>query len=196
MDICSALLLGSLCCVMLWDLLVPWWVNILWGLSSHIDLNIHCLTSVLGLRFPNSKNIFCPPHHQDDFPAVFQSWVGLDTILYALKILGVLQVLRALPPFHQENVLYNFLYVLEDFVKIRCMTDQKLQKDRMFSNRVPVTEIRRPAAILKCSPLPPPKLRHSLWTEPLDGQLALSWCTYLKSMSRTFLLGWSGQVIF
>ena len=131
MDICSALLLGSLCCVMLWDLLVTWWVNILWGQSSHIDLNIHCLTSVLGLRFPNSKNIFCPPHHQDDFPAVFQSWVGLDTILYALKILGVLQVLRALPPFHQENVLYNFLYVLEDFVKIRCMTDQKLQKDRM-----------------------------------------------------------------
>ena len=52
------------------------------------DLNIHCLTSVLGLRFPNSKNIFCPPHHQDDFPTVFQSWVGLDTILYAFKILG------------------------------------------------------------------------------------------------------------
>ena len=73
-------------------------MHILCEQSSHIDLNIHCLTSVLGLRFPNSKNIFCPP-------TVFQSWVGLDTILYALKILGVLQVLRALPPFHQENVI-------------------------------------------------------------------------------------------
>ena len=30
---------------------------------------------------------------------------SLDTILYALKILGVLQVLRALTPFHQENVI-------------------------------------------------------------------------------------------
>ena len=54
------------------------------------------------------------------------------------------------------------------------MTDQKLQKDGMLSNRVPLTEIRRPAAILKCSPLPPPTLRHSLTPEPLDGQLAQS----------------------
>ena len=69
------------------------------------DLNIHCLTSVLGLRFPNSKNIFCPPHEQDDFSNVFKSYVGLYTILYALKILRVLQVLRALTPFHQENVI-------------------------------------------------------------------------------------------
>ena len=69
------------------------------------DLNIHCLTSVLGLRFPNSKNIFCPPHHQDDFPTVFQSWVGLDTILYALNFLCVLQILRASTPFHLENII-------------------------------------------------------------------------------------------
>ena len=55
--------------------------------------------------FSKQQEYFCPPHHQDDFPTVFQSWVGLDTILYALKILGVLQVLRALLPFHQENVI-------------------------------------------------------------------------------------------
>ena len=80
-------------------------MNILLGQSSHIDLNIHCLTSVLVLRFPNSNNIFCPPHEQDDFSTVFKSRVGLDTILYALKTLGVLQALRALTPFNQENVI-------------------------------------------------------------------------------------------
>ena len=86
-------------------------MNKLWGQSSHIDLNIHCLTSVLGLRFPNSKNIFCPSYEQDDLSTVFKSWVGLDIILHALKILGVLQVLRALPPFHQENVTVKlFVY--------------------------------------------------------------------------------------
>ena len=51
------------------------------------------------------QEYFWLPHQQDDFSTVFQSWVGLDTILYALKILVVLQVLRALPPFHQENVI-------------------------------------------------------------------------------------------
>ena len=60
---------------------------------------------MLGLRFPNSKNIFCPSYEQDDLSTVFKSWVGLDIILHALKILGVLQVLRALTPFHQENVI-------------------------------------------------------------------------------------------
>ena len=88
--------------------------------------------------------------------------------------------------------LYNFLYVLEDFVKIRCMTDQKLQKDRMLSNRVPLTEIRRPAAILKCSPLPPPTLRHSLRPDPLDGQLDQSWWNYLSQCQQLF--GWDKVV--
>ena len=143
-------------------------------MADLLSLTVLFIWKLCCLRFPSSNNIFCLPHRQDDFSSVCQSSVGLDTILYALKILGVLQVLRALPPFHQENVLYNFLYVLEDFVKIRCMTDQKLQKDRMLSNMIPSTEIRHPAGILKCSPLPPPKLRHSLRPEPLDGQLAQS----------------------
>ena len=39
--------------------------------------------------------------------------------------------------FTRKMSLCNFFYTLEDFVKIRCMTDQKLQKDRMLSNRVP-----------------------------------------------------------
>ena len=61
--------------------------------------------------FSKQQEHFCPPHHQDDFPTVFQSWVGLDTILCGLKILGVLLVLRALPPFYQENVIVKlFVY--------------------------------------------------------------------------------------
>ena len=99
------------------------WMNVLCGQSSHIDSQ-HSLLYFSGwligsqlsvaflfiwkpccLCFPNSKNIFCLPHEQDDFSTVFKSWVGWDTILYALKILGVLQVLRALTPFHQENVI-------------------------------------------------------------------------------------------
>ena len=63
------------------------------------------------LSFPNSKDICCLPHQHDNLFTVCQSLVGLDTILYALKILGVLQVLRALPPFHQENVTVKlFVY--------------------------------------------------------------------------------------
>ena len=47
MNISSALLLGSLCRVMLGDLMVKW-VNILCGQSSQIEPNIHCSTSVVG----------------------------------------------------------------------------------------------------------------------------------------------------
>ena len=57
---------------------------------SLLNFSIQCLASV----FQTARIFF-----------VFQSWVGLDTILYALKILGVLQVIRALPPFYQENVI-------------------------------------------------------------------------------------------
>ena len=35
--------------------------------------------------FSKQQEYFCLPHQQDDFSTVFQSWVGLDTILYALK---------------------------------------------------------------------------------------------------------------
>ena len=94
-------------------------------------------------------------------------WFGYHPICFC-KSLGLCHL------FTRKMSLNNFLYILEDFVKIRCMTDQKLQKDRMLSNRVPLTEIRRPAAILKHFPLPPPTLRHSLTPEPLDGQLAQS----------------------
>ena len=87
MDVCSALLLGSLFRVMLWDLIITW-VNISGGQSSHIGLNVHCLTI---------------------FSIVYQSWVGLDTILYALNILCVLQILRALSPF-QFKTLFNNLF--------------------------------------------------------------------------------------
>ena len=77
MDILSALLLGSLYCVVLWDLMVTWWVNIFWGQSSHIDLNIHCWTSAYSAWPPFSKQ-------QEYFlSALWARWS-----FYCLEILG------------------------------------------------------------------------------------------------------------
>ena len=59
--------------------------------------------------FPNSENICCLPHQQENFSIVCQSWVGFHTILYALNILCVLQILRALTPFHRENVIVQLI---------------------------------------------------------------------------------------
>ena len=83
---------------------------------------------MLGLRFPNSKNIFCPPYEQVDLSTVLKSWVGLDIILYALKILGVLQVLRALPPFHQENVIVKLFVYTGGLCQNRMRDGQKTSK--------------------------------------------------------------------
>ena len=68
---------------------------------------------------------------------------------------------------------YNILKALEEFVKIWCMMDQKLQKDQMLSNRVPQRDTSSGRHI-ELLPSPSPKLRHSLRPEPLDGQLAQS----------------------
>ena len=76
------------------------------------------------------------------------------------------------------------------------MTDQKLQKDRMLSNRVPLTEIRRPAAILKCSPLPPPHIAAFTYTGTARWPTGSELMELSKSMSRAFWLGQGGPVIF
>ena len=70
------------------------------------------------------------------------------------------------------------------------MTDQKLQKDRMLSNRVPLTEIRRPAAILKCSPLfPPPHVAAFTWNRAARWPTGSELMELSKSMSGAFWLG-------
>ena len=65
------------------------------------DIRVHLVT-LLPLFSKQQEYL---PHQHDDLSTLFQSWVGLDPILYALNFLCVLQILRASTPFHQENII-------------------------------------------------------------------------------------------
>ena len=120
MDIWSALLLESLCRVMLWDLMATW-VNVLCGQSSHIDSQ-HSLPYFSGWPIC-SQWLSCSSGNL--VASLFQTakifvFCLISTILfllsvnpglvwipsYALSILFMfLQILRALTPFHQRTVI-------------------------------------------------------------------------------------------
>ena len=171
MNISSVLLLESaLCCLMLGDQMVTW-ANILCGQSWHIELNIHCLTSVVR-AFALSDFLV----HLETLLLLFSkqqeyllSASSARWFVYCLSILGWFGYHPLCSQFslcfanhtgfnsfsprkyhfitfwrHWRSLSKYDAWWIKNFKKIKCSPTGSPR------------EIRRPAAILNCSPLPPP----------------------------------------
>ena len=201
MDIWSALLLESLCRVMLLDLMVTW-VNVLCGQSSHIDsqhsllyfsgwpicsqwlscssgnlvaslfqtarIFVVCLIStIIFLLSVNPWLVWIPSYIRSQYFLCFCKSKGL-WLLFTRKML-----------FH------NFLSIL---VKKWCMTDQKLQNNRMSPWQRHV--VRPPYWSA------PPHIAAFTYTGTARWPTGSELMELSKSMSRAFWLGQGGPVIF
>ena len=162
------------------------WVNILCGQSSQIEPNIHCSTSVVGafalsdfLVHLETLVLLFPKQQEYLLSASSARW-----FVYCLSILGWFGYL---PICSQYSLCFANPQGFNSFSpgKYHCITfsthrrtlskyeawgTKNFKKIECSPTGSP-REIRRPAAILRRSPLPP-KLRHSLRPEPLDSQLA------------------------
>ena len=153
MDICSVLLLESLCRVTLWDLMVTW-VNVLCGQSSHIDSQ-HSLPYFSGWPIC-SQWLSCSSGNL--VASLFQT-AKIFVVCLISTIIFLLPVNPGLVwiPSYALSILFIFLANPKGFDsfspgKCNCAAFcthwralskydawriQKLQKDRMLSNRVP-----------------------------------------------------------